>query len=138
MEERNIGIGQLFQHFKTLPSFRLLRAGRRLVSLHDRSSESGDLSYSLEEEGPSSEKSTFSHTKTGKVPVLLPTDQSNNYDYTSESSSSGGDGNGSDNKDAADMYSIWREYELFSEHLHCRFVERFSPNFLNLGLSPSL
>lgn len=119
IRDQKVGVGQLFRHFKTTPSFRLLRAGRRLVGVHDMDGGRGNCAYSLDESGD-----TDSRDASRKVDSVL-------SDYGSQTHSAQSGGETADS--SGDCYSIWREYELYNQHMHCRFVERFTPGFLSLG-----
>jgi hypothetical protein len=38
--------------------------------------------------------------------------------------------------DDATSYCLWRDYELSVKQFRCRFVERFTPNFLQFQFHP--
>jgi len=106
--EQNVGIGQLFRHFKLTPNFNLLRAGRyRVIDGDKESAGSAEL-----EAGATSVR--YCELNYGLS------------DNDSDTEGSGGCGRGGG-------YSLWREYDLYdSDHVHCRITERYTPDFLNL------
>lgn len=118
IRDQKIGVGQLFRHFKVMPSFKLLRAGRRLAHNNGDVRDVFDtlLSHDIHHE-------SFEDSKDGAADTVY----APGFDAALN--------NASYSDDTSKKYSMWREYELYTQHMHCRFVERFPPGFLNFSFS---